>query len=109
MADSENPTDDSTDTDREYDVPGEGALVRATSLDGEVTGGEVVSVCDDVAEDHLLFEDDDELETVSLYRFWGQTGVEPDEPVVRVQLSGGKYCYPVSKLHEIDEEEAADA
>lgn len=94
--------DDSTD----YDVPTPNTLVRVTSLDGETSGGEVVAVHDTPAEDYLLFEDDDAVETVSIYEFWGRGPIARDEPVVTVQLSGGKYDYPVSKVREVEEGEA---
>lgn len=88
-----------------------GDVVEVENLEGEVDRAVIVRVLEATADEHVLFEDEDD-EEVTLNRYWGSV-IEPSERVVRVRYvqeaddggwiaQPGSYDFPVSRVQEVD-------
>lgn len=78
-----------------------GDPVEVTNLDGETAEGTIETIhAETVAEYEIDFLD---LDEATLFDYWRGADVDPDAPVVTVDLGGGSYDYPADRVRVLEE------
>lgn len=74
---------------------------RVENIDGETAEGTIVGILADSVDEHEA--DFLSADGATLYDYWRGAGVDPDAPVVQVDLGTGVYDYPADRVEVLED------